>query len=167
MRPTLAAPFGCLFPAGLVCCRPVFAGITGGRRQAYSLDWQHRGRRIWRIGHCFLHPLRKENRYIPVSFHSHRLHHGSRHVDSCLRCISCAHQIGLGAGVQPEGSGNPGNLSCRQHQSKPQQGMILDHHESRNEDGGLQKCGQTQSDNLLAPADKAVKIAAGNRKYIK
>ena len=45
--------------------------------------------------------------------------------------------------------------------------MILEHHESRNEDGGLEKGGQAQADDLPHPAHKAVQIAARDAEHIK
>ena len=45
--------------------------------------------------------------------------------------------------------------------------MVLEHHKSRNEDGGLEKGGQAQTDDLPHPAHKAVQIAARDAEHIK
>ena len=44
--------------------------------------------------------------------------------------------------------------------------MVLKHHESRNEDGGLEKGGQAQADDLPHPAHKAVQIAPWDAEHI-
>ena len=45
--------------------------------------------------------------------------------------------------------------------------VILEHHESRNEDGGLEEGGQAQADDLPHPAHKAVQIAPWDAEHIK
>ena len=44
--------------------------------------------------------------------------------------------------------------------------MALEHHESRNEDGGLEEGGQAQTDDLPHPAHKAVQIAPWDAEHI-
>ena len=44
--------------------------------------------------------------------------------------------------------------------------MILEHHKSRNEDGGLEEGRQAQADDLPRPAHKAVQIAPWDAEHI-
>ena len=75
-------------------------------------------------------------------------------------------QAGLGGGVQPEGSGDTGHLARGQHQAQPQQGVGVEHHQPGHQDGGLQKRGKAQPDDLLAPLGEAVAVAAGDTEHI-
>ena len=44
--------------------------------------------------------------------------------------------------------------------------MVFQHQQPRGQDGGLQKGGQTQADDLLAPLNKTVHVATGYREHI-
>ena len=44
--------------------------------------------------------------------------------------------------------------------------MILEHHKSRNEDGGLEEGGQAQADDLPHPAHESIQIATRNAEHI-
>ena len=44
--------------------------------------------------------------------------------------------------------------------------MVLEDHESSDEDGGLQKSSQAQTDDLLHPANEAIQIAPGDAEHI-
>lgn len=90
----------------------------------------------------------------------------SCNVDGRLRRIDRAHDIGVGCGVQTEGPGDAGHLSRGEHQPQAQQGVVLEDHEPRHEDGGLQKGRQTQANYLLDPLDEAVDVASGNAEHI-
>ena len=75
-------------------------------------------------------------------------------------------QAGAGGGVQPEGPGDPGDFPRGQHQPQPQQGVVVEHHQPRHQDGGLQKSGEAQRDYLLAPLGEAVTVAPGDAEHI-
>ena len=44
--------------------------------------------------------------------------------------------------------------------------MVLEHHKARHQNGGLQKGGQAQADDLLHPLYKAIHISSGNAEHI-
>ena len=92
---------------------------------------------------------------------------GSRHIHRGLCRINGAHNIGLCCSIQTEAAGDAGHLSRREHESHAHQRVILEHHESRNEYGGLEKGGQAQTDDLSHPAHKAVQIAPWDTEHIK
>ena len=69
-------------------------------------------------------------------------------------------------GVHAEAAGNAGNFAGREHESNAHQRVILEHHKSRNEDGGLEEGGQAQADDLPHPAHKAVQIAPWDAEHI-
>ena len=87
-------------------------------------------------------------------------------VDCRLGGVDRAHDVGPGGGVQPESPGDPGDLSSGEHEAKPQQGMVLEHHESRHQNGGLEEGRQAQADDLLDPLDKSVDVSSWNREHI-
>ena len=96
----------------------------------------------------------------------HRRRYGLRSVDRRLCRVDCGHDVCSGSGVQAEGPGDPRHFSRRQHEAEPQQGIGVEDHEARHQDRGLQKSCQTQSDDLLHPLDKPIRIAAGNTEHI-
>jgi len=105
------------------------------------------------------------------SFHTHpfsfdRRGDGSRHIHHGLRRIHGARNIGLCCGVQAKTASNAGHLSRREHKPHAHQRVILEHHKSRNEDGGLEEGGQAQADDLPRPAHKAVQIATWDAEHI-
>ena len=44
--------------------------------------------------------------------------------------------------------------------------MVLEYHEAGDENGGLQESGQAQSDDLLAPLNKSIRITAWDAEHI-
>ena len=44
--------------------------------------------------------------------------------------------------------------------------MVLKHHESRNQDGGLEEGGQAQADDLPRPTHESIQIATRNAEHI-
>ena len=91
---------------------------------------------------------------------------GSRHIHRGLRRINGARNIGLCCGVHAEAAGNAGNFACGEHEPHAHERVILEHHESRDENGGLEKGGQAQADDLPHPAHKAVQIAPWDAEHI-
>ena len=102
--------------------------------------------------------------YTPFSFDCRG--DGSCHIHRGLCRIHGARNIGLCRGVQAKAAGDTGNLSRREHEPHAHQRVVLEHHESRNEDGGLEKGGQAQADDLPHPAHKAVQIATWDAEHI-
>ena len=103
--------------------------------------------------------------YTPFSFDCRG--DGSCHIHRGLCRIHGARNIGLCRGVQAKAAGDTGHLSRREHEPHAHQRVVLEHHESRNEDGGLEEGGQAQTDDLPHPAHKAVQIAARDAEHIK
>ena len=83
-----------------------------------------------------------------------------------MRRIDSRHDVGSGGGIQAKGTADPGHLACREHEPQAQQRVILQHQQSRSKDGSLQEGGQAQADDLLAPLNKAVRVATGYREHI-
>ena len=103
--------------------------------------------------------------YTPFSFDCRG--DGPRHIHRGLCRIDSTRNIGLCCGVQAEAAGDAGNFACREHEPHAHERVVLEHHESRNEDGGLEKGGQAQADDLPHPAHKAVQIAPWDTEHIK
>ena len=106
-----------------------------------------------------------------MSYHTHPFSFdcrgdGSRHIHRGLCRINGARNIGLCCGVQTEAAGDTGYFTSREHEPHAHQRVIPEHHESRNEDGGLEKGGQAQADDLPHPAHKAVQIAPWDAEHI-
>ena len=96
----------------------------------------------------------------------HRLDHRPGGIDRSLGRIDRRHNAGSGGSVQAEGSGDAWDFPCGQHQSQTQKGIFFEYHQSCNEDGGLQEGGEAEADDLLAPLDEAVGVAAGDAEHI-
>ena len=103
--------------------------------------------------------------YTPFSFDCRG--DGSRHIHRGLCRINGARNIGLCCGALTEAAGDTGYFTSREHEPHAHQRVVLEHHESRNEDGGLEEGGQAQADDLPHPAHKAVQIAARDAEHIK
>ena len=73
------------------------------------------------------------------------LDNGAGGVDSGLGGVDGAHDIGSGGGVQAEGPGDAGHLSGGQHEAKPQEGFVAEHHKPRHQNGGLEEGAETQA----------------------
>ena len=91
---------------------------------------------------------------------------GSGGVDGSLRRINGARNIGLCCGVQAEAASDAGNFACGEHEPHAHERVVLEHHESRNEDGGLEEGGQAQADDLPHPAHESIQIATRNAEHI-
>src|SRR5699024_8183202 len=96
----------------------------------------------------------------------YRLNDSPCGADCGLGGIDRRHDIGSCGGIQTKGAGNTGDLAGGQHQTKAKEGMVLEYHETGDENGGLQESSQAQSDNLLAPLDKAIRITARDAEHI-
>ena len=72
----------------------------------------------------------------------------------------------MGGGFQPKGAADSRHFTGRQHQPKAQQRVVFQYQQTCCEDGGLQEGGQAQPDDLLAPLNKSIHVAAGNREHI-
>lgn len=96
----------------------------------------------------------------------YRLNDGSCGGDCGLGGVDRRHDVGSCGGIQAKGSGDTGDLTGGQHQAKAQKRIIFKHHQSGYQYGGLQESGQAQADDLLAPLDEAVGIAAGHAEHI-
>ncbi len=59
-----------------------------------------------------------------------------------------------------------GTSPRREHESQPQQGVVLEHHEPCHQDGGLEECCQAQADDLLHPLHETVHISTGDAEHI-
>ena len=90
---------------------------------------------------------------------AHRLNDGPGGVDCGLGGVDGAHDVGVGGRVQTKGSGDPWDLSGGQHQAQTEQRVVLEYHEARNEDDGLQKRRQAETGDLFAPLVEAVLVA--------
>ena len=102
--------------------------------------------------------------YTPFSFDCRG--DGSCHIHRGLRRIDSTRNIGLCCGVQSEAAGDAGHLSRREHEPHAHERVILKHHESCNQDGGLEKGGQAQADDLPRPTHKAIQIATWDAEHI-
>ena len=102
--------------------------------------------------------------YTPFSFDC--CGDGPRHIHRGLCRIDSTRNIGLCCGVQAEAAGDTGHLSRREHEPHAHERVILEHHKSRDQDGGLKKGGQAQADDLPHPAHKAIQIAARDAEHI-
>lgn len=87
-------------------------------------------------------------------------------VDHRLCGIHGRHNIGAGRGVQAKLLGNPRYLRGRQHQPTAKEHIFVPDHQSRDEDGGLQKSGKTKARHLLAPTVKSINISSRNTEHI-
>ena len=96
----------------------------------------------------------------------YRLNDSPCGADCGLGGIDCRHDIGSCGGIQAKGPGNTGDLAGGQHQAEAKEGMVLEYHESGDENGGLQESGQAQSDDLLAPLDETIRITAWDAEHI-
>ena len=104
--------------------------------------------------------------HIHLLFRRHRGRDGPGGVDGGLRCVDRAHDVGSRCGIQAKGTGDPGHLPRGEHEPQSQQGVVLEHHKARHQNGGLQKGGQAQADDLLHPLYKAIHISSGNAEHI-
>lgn len=93
-------------------------------------------------------------------------HHRPCHTDRALCRVDRRGDAGPRGGIQPERTGDTGDLSGREHESQAQQRVILKHHQARHKDSGLQKSRETQSHDLLAPLYESVPVAAWYAEHI-
>ena len=92
---------------------------------------------------------------------------GSGGVDGSLRRVNSTCDVGACCGVQTEAAGDAGNFACGEHEPNAHERVILEHHQSRDQDGGLEEGRQAQADDLPRPAHKAVQIAPRDAEHIK
>ena len=69
----------------------------------------------------------------------YRLNDSPCGADCGLGGIDRRHDIGSCGGIQAKGSGDAGDLAGGQHQTKAKERMVLEYHESGDENGGLQE----------------------------
>ena len=107
-----------------------------------------------------------EHVFLLFLFRRHRVGDAAGGVDGRLGGVDRAHDVGVGGGVQAEGPGDAGDLSGGEHQPQAQQGVVLEDHKARYQNGGLQEGRQAQADDLLDPLDEAIDVAPGDAEHI-
>ena len=77
-----------------------------------------------------------------------------------------AHDVDFGAGVESEVLRDSRNFIRREHDTKPEQDVILPCQKPKKQQCHLKKRRQAKRDHLLAPRNKAIRIAFRNLEHI-
>ena len=97
---------------------------------------------------------------------SHCLGDGPSGVHCGLGGVDGGHDVCPGSSVEAEGAGDPGHLVGGQHETKSKQCVLPKHHKAGYQNGGLEKSGEAQANDLLTPLHEGVPISPRDGEHI-
>ena len=80
--------------------------------------------------------------------------------------VDGGHDVCPGSSVEAEGAGDPGHLVGGQHETKSKQCVLPKHHKAGYQNGGLEKSGEAQANDLLTPLHEGVPVSTRDGEHI-